>query len=172
MAISRMIILAKQGDQQCLLDLIRRFEPKINALSRDLRNECGRTDLTIFLIKLIYNLKLETFINKTDGALINYISIALQNEASRLNKEFCLATTELTEDFCAINNEYTNIENELHLDSLVTAGVITQRQREVLKHKYSYQCSDSEIALTLNVTRQNVNRIHRTALNNVAKYLS
>lgn len=172
MAISRMIILAKRGDQQCLLDLIMRFEPKINALSRNVRNECRRSDLIIFLIKLIYNFKLETFINKTDGALVNYISIALQNEAGRLNKEVCLATTELTEDFCVINNEYTNVENELYLDSLVTAGIITQRQREVLKHKYNYQCSDSEIALALNVTRQNVNRIHKTALNNVAKYLS
>jgi hypothetical protein len=84
--IVNLIEKSKNYDKYSMELLIIKFEPILNSLSYKLGYDCAKTDLTIFFIKLIYSIKLESIMNLSEGALVNYIKTSFYREYYRLSK--------------------------------------------------------------------------------------
>lgn len=172
MSISQLIILAKHGDSQCMEELIVKFMPLIDSLSRKARNEYAKTDLIIFFIKFIYKIKINNFINYSEGAIVKYIKNSMYRECYRLAKGSAIEMVELTDTFSEELTDYKEIEYVISLNDLVDKGIITKRQKEVLLNKYCYRSSDTEIASDFHISRQAVAKIHNAAIKNLKTYLN
>ncbi|MEG2290714.1 MAG: helix-turn-helix domain-containing protein [Clostridium sp.] len=171
-SICSLIKRAKSGDKESMKLLLIKFEPIINSLSWKIKDECGRTDLTIFFIKLVYRIKLINMINSSDGALVTYIQQSLYREYYRLNKTNSIIEVELTDTFKVDCNEYKDIEHEMFLNELVVGKVINEKQKCVLLKKYYDEYTDQEIATDLCISRQAVSKIHKVAIKHLKEYLN
>lgn len=172
LSIYSLIERAKGGEKESMELLIIKFEPIINSLSWKVKHECGKTDLTIFFIKLIYGIKLINITNSSDGSLVNYIQQSLYREYYRLNKANPIIEVELTDTFTADINEYKEVEYEIYLNELVVEKVINKKQKYVLLKKYRDERTDQEIAMDLCISRQAVNKMHKLAIKNLKEYLN
>ncbi|WP_242844836.1 hypothetical protein [Clostridium botulinum] len=168
----KVIKKAKMGEDQSLESLIVKFEPIINSISWRCKSEYARTDLTIFLIKLIKNIKLNCIENLSDGALVKYIQKSLYREYYRMNKSNLIKEVELNDIFNLDITEYKDIEYEIFLNELKTKDIINERQEYILLKKYSYLNAEQEIAIQLGISRQAVNKTNRLALKKIEKYLN
>lgn len=163
---------AKYGDNENLEFLIAKFEPMINGLAWKLNNDCGRTDLVIFFIKLVRGIKLEKIENLSDGALVNYIKKSLYREYFKLRKERLVMEVELIDIFSTNINEYMDSEYKILLDDLEFRQVITKKEHDILTKKYCYLSTEQEIARELNVSRQAINKSHKSAVKKIRGYFN
>lgn len=149
-----LILAAKAGDENALINLIDTFEPAINKFSRHLGYDCAKTDLNIFLIELIKRLGLDKFDPKANGKIFNYIYNALKNKIDVLPiKLEC------------IQSHDPNIENTILISEFWK--FLTKYQQNVLEKKFFQGLSDMEIASDLNVSRQAVNRCKNRAFDRI-----
>jgi len=169
--IYRLIQKAKNDDKETMELLIIKFQPIINSLSWKLKNEYGRTDLTIFFIKLIYSIKLDSIINMSEGALVNYIVKSLKRECYRLNRTPLISDCEMNDNVLVMINDYIEVEYKIFLDELEINKVINKRQKYVLLKKYYNKFTDEEIATELCISRQAVSKMHKLAIINLKEYL-
>ncbi|MFA9399428.1 MAG: helix-turn-helix domain-containing protein [Clostridiaceae bacterium] len=170
--ISDLIKKAKTGDKESMELLIIKFNPIINSLSWKMKNEFGRTDLTIFLMNLIYEINLTHVLNSSDGALINYIKKALYREYYRINKTSSINEVELIDIITECNNDYDYVEDKVFLDQLVCQKIINKNQKYLLIKKYYGGFTDQEISKNLSISRQAVSKMHKVAIKNLRTYMS
>ncbi len=168
----RVIEQAKMGDNQSLESLIIKFETIINSISWKVKSEYGRTDLTIFFIKLVKGVKLERIENLSDGALVKYIQKSLYREYYKLNKSSLIKEVELNDISKLESSEYKDVEYKIFLDELETKSIISERQKYMLLMKYSCLNTEQEIAIELNISRRAVNKMHSLAIKNIKEYLN
>ncbi len=171
-SICNLIKRAKNFDKESMELLITRFDPIITSLSRKLQNEDAKSELTIFFIRMIYEIKLTNLKSSSDGALVNYIKQGLYREYYKLNKVAPIVSVEFSDIFTVTTNDYVQIEYEIFLDELVIKKVLNEKQMYVLLKKYYYHCTDEEISVELCISRQAVNKIHRKAIDSLRKYLN
>ena len=63
-----------ESDKQSMMELVTYFAPIINKYTRRMRNdEDFKSDITIYLIELINEMKLSKFRVPNDYAIINYV---------------------------------------------------------------------------------------------------
>lgn len=172
MSLNENMILAKQGDNESLKIILERFERGIQALSRKYKNEYMETDLTIFLLKLIYKIDIKKVEELSEGALVMYLVNAMKYESIRLIKERKVETIALIDMYWEVDSEFRDKEFEIFLNNLVQSNVLTPKQRVVLEEKYVNDFTDKEIAIRISVSRQAVTRIHNTAISNLRNYLN
>lgn len=168
---------AKYGDNESLEFLITKFEPIINGLAWKLNSDCGRADLIIFFIKLVRGIKLDNIQNLSDGALVNYIKKSLYREYFKLKKERRFIEVELMDKFSTntseyIDSEYIDSEYKIFLDQLESRQVISKNENKILIKKYCYLSTEQEIARELNVSRQAINKKHKSAIKKIREYLN
>lgn len=163
---------AKYGDNESLEFLITKFEPIINSLAWRLNNDCGRTDLTIFFIKLVRGINLDNIRNSSDGAIVNYIKTSLYRKYSKLKKQKVLMEIELIDIYSSNIKEYMDSEYKIFLDQLESMKVITKKENNILLKKYCYLSTEQEIARELNVSRQAINKSHKSAVKKIRGYLN
>jgi len=163
---------AKKGDKDSMEILIIKFEPILNSLSYKLEYDCAKTDLTIFFIKLIYSIKLDSIMNLSEGALVNYIKTSFYREYYRLSKSQIRDETYQENELYIWVSDYNKIENKIFLDELLFKKVINKKQKHVLIKKYYYDCTDKEISNELDISRQAISKIHKKAIYNIKKYLN
>ncbi|PPK48794.1 sigma factor-like helix-turn-helix DNA-binding protein [Clostridium algidicarnis] len=171
-SLCNLIKKAKNFDKESMELLITKFDPIITSLSRKLQNEDAKNDLTVFFIRMIYEIKLINLINSSDGALVNYIKQGLYREYHKLNKVAPIISVEFNDIFTVDTNDYVQVEYKVFLDELVMKKVLNEKQKYVLLKKYYYHCTDEEISIELCISRQAVNKIHRKAIDNLRKYLN
>lgn len=172
MSICQLVILAKHGDNQSMEELIVRFMPLIDSLSRKARNEYSKTDLIIFFIKLIYKIKISDFKNFSEVVVVKYIKNSMDRECYRLAKKGPIEMVELTDTFSKDSIDYDEVNYSVYLNNLVDKGIITKRQMQILYYKYYYVNNDTEIASDLHISRQAVSKIHNAAIKNLKTYLN
>ncbi|HAU5251243.1 TPA: sigma-70 family RNA polymerase sigma factor, partial [Clostridioides difficile] len=68
-----LIVLARNNSVDDLQEILFMFKPLVKKLSRVLNYEEGETDLIIFFIELIKNIKLISFSEKSDAIIVKYI---------------------------------------------------------------------------------------------------
>lgn len=172
MSLKDNIILAKMGNSESLKIILERFEKLIQSISRKYKDEYLETDLTIFLLKLIYKIDNEKVEKLSEGALVMYLVNSLKYESLRLLKIKKVETIALVDIYSEIDNEFRDKEFDVFLSDLVQSNVLTPKQRLVLKDKYVNDFTDKEIAIKISISRQAVTRLHNTAISNLRNYLN
>ncbi len=143
------------------------FKGLMNYYARKLAYEDAIGELTLFLIELIYGVKLTKFSYDKTDSLHRYIAVAIRNKYIELSKKksrennFCL---ELYESDIKQNSFIERIQVEEALQYL------TERQRKIIVYKYIYGLSDCQIANMLSITRQSVNRLKNRGLKELKNY--
>ena len=79
------IVSAQNGNQADMLSVISKFLPIIRKYGVKLGGEDGKSELTVFLIELIQNFRVETLSNSCDGAITKYFCNCIYREFLRLN---------------------------------------------------------------------------------------
>ncbi|WP_346905990.1 sigma-70 family RNA polymerase sigma factor [Clostridium sp.] len=166
-----LIELSQSGDRDALLEVINKFKPLIMKLSRKLSYEESETDLIILFIQMVQSLKLNKFANVSEGALVNYLFIFFKNKSVDLFRKFVLKKPEELELNLDILQYKTDMDTKLFVDELLNLTTLTAHQRLILKKSYISECSDAEIAKTLNISRQAVNRTKNRAIQTIREYL-
>ena len=173
------IRLAKDGDEKAMLDIIERFEPLIGKYTRLLNydNEDCRSDLIDKLITLV---KVEIDLGKlrsdNDGALFNYIRLALRhhyillskaNQKIRDNEAIYDQETfvDMVED--KLQYSYTDTEWGITMDTI--RKVLTKREFLCIRLIVLDGWTAEEVSKWIGVTKQAANQCKKRALEKLKK---
>lgn len=163
---------AKESDPDSLELLINKFDPIISKLSYKLSYDCAKSDLIIFFINFLKNIKLTNINLINDGVMVNYIKTSLYREYYRLNsKNNYVNETELYDTKYFFESLYNEIEFSLLLSELVNKRVITKKQKKIIELKCIYNLTDQFIGEQLNISRQAVNKTYNSSLISIGKIL-
>lgn len=160
------------SNQELILDIIEKFDPLLNKYQRLSSNEDMKSELTVFLFKLLRNIPLSKDIFKEDKYLTSYICKSLKNQYIYLNKAICkVKDKEIELDENIINLSSSDFFDDLFFYEMISN--LTNLEKDILKKKYIFNYSESEIAILNNVTRQAIHKTHKRALNKLRKeYIS
>ncbi len=141
--------------------LIRHFENKADF-------EDASSELSLFLLELIYSLDTDKFIPDSSEALKRYIAVSLRNRYIALSKRKAARRCEIA---CLEENIASTVLNQderLALREGLRLLSGQQRKAVVLRHIYGF--SDAEIADRLGISRQAVNRLGSRGLKTLRQY--
>lgn len=172
MSLNDIILLTKDENTDKFEKVIERFGNLIGFLSVKVRTEYAKTDLIIFLIQLIKKLDEEEIESMDESSLVMYIVNSLKYESYKLSKKREPVTCILNDIYESKEVAYDELEFGIYLSNFLDGGIITKKQRDVLQRKYCNDCTDEKIAAELHASRQAVNRLHKSALTNLRKYLN
>ncbi len=138
------------------------FKRLINFYAVKLYYEDASSDLTLFLIELLYDIRLSKF--EADGGedIRRYIAVSLKN------KYFALLTSKAkNERFNNDFNEECDISDEDFRERVIvieSLNILNYEQKMVVIYRYVYGYSMSEIAELMSISRQTVNKKRNQAL--------
>ena len=155
----------KNRNMSVFPDIFAKFEGLIYTYSARIGGEDAFQELSLFLIELLYKLKLCKFSN--DDELTRYISVSIRNEYIRLSKKKSRLLKEHNSCFQPTATDADPMEKEILRQAVAT---LTKNQRKTVIYKYIYFYTDSEIAHSLNISRQAVNRTKNRALQRLKTY--
>lgn len=154
------IIKAKSRNYDSIDRIINCFEPQLNKYSRLLNGEDTKQELIIYLIKIIDTIPINEDCIWHDKAILSYISKSLKNDYIKLSKrEHNIKKVEL--DLC---NELESEYFEEDFSFIELFKELTEKESYIIKLIYIYDFSVSEIAQTMKITRQAVNKTKNKGL--------
>lgn len=167
------LIKVQEGNDEILLTVINNFNPLISKCAYLLNYEDSKSDLCVFFIELIQNLKLNKFQN--DSQIVSYIAKSMKHEYIRLSK----IKVRHAENEILIGHE---LENEISYDPIIEEDnliyikqilndYLTQKEKTVLYAIYFMDYSVSEIANLYHISRQAVNKTKNKAKLKIQKNL-
>ena len=176
--IAEKIILAQNGNEKAMLEIIEVFSPIINKYTRLLKyDEDCMSELFLKLITLIKNeIDIKRMKNKNDGAIINYINSSIKHYYISISKAACkLRENELLPEqdfwlYTSENNEtdFSYIENYIIIDTI--KSVLTEREFYCVHSIILNGLTAEEVAKTLNISKQAVNQCKKRALQKLKKH--
>ncbi len=125
-------------------------------------------ELVVFLLELIHKIDISRFKNKYGDGLSRYITVCITNKYIEISKTDCIHKSQ---------NEMLDITKPTTVDFLQkqiltdAMKMLTPKQQKIIIYKYIYDYSDVEIAYSLNISRQAVNRIKNRAIETLREYL-
>ncbi len=147
------------GNEEAVLVLYNMFLPKIKKRGRSLHYETSITDITIKFLEFIINANIDRMASKNDGAIVNYINKFFTNTCINLSraKKDPPQIIYLDDENTFINDipYYDDELNDLEYNYL---QYLTNLQKKIILLKYIYGFSDQEIAKSMGISRQAVNR--------------
>lgn len=141
--------------------LIRHFDYKSDF-------EDASSELSLFLLELIYSLDTDKFISDGSEALKRYIAVSLRNRYIALSKRKAARRCEISGLEENISSAIIDQDERLALREGLRLLSGQQRKAVVLRHIYGF--SDAEIADRLGITRQAVNRLGSRGLKTLRQY--
>ena len=85
----KLIILAKQKDQEAILKLIDKFNPLLKKYAYLLKYEDALQDLIIFFIDLLYKIPDSLLQNYNEGKIVVYIEKSVKHQYVYMSKKIC-----------------------------------------------------------------------------------
>ncbi len=152
----------KKQDMSVFNIIYGEFEKLINFYSSHLGIEDTKSELTLFLIELLYAVDLSRFKEDCSFGVKKYIAVCIRNQYIALSKKK-QKTTNLNcplYENCAVYSEL--YEEKIAVEQLYS--FLTEKQKRILDYRYKYGYSDREIAKRLNIKRQAVNQMRNRAL--------
>lgn len=162
---------AKNGDQNAMMEIIKRFTPIIKKYAYKLNYEDTEQDLILNLIQTIHKMPLLNF----DGQAVSYITSSIRHcYIMHLQKHIQKREREVyyEQDFTGSSDENLNIYNEIHIDLQSALDKLSPIQREIIISKFFFYKSDKDITAMLNISRQTVYKNKIKALEILRKELS
>lgn len=175
--LNELIKLSQKGNNGCIIEILERFSPLINKYSRKLNYDCANTDLVICLLKVINQMPITN--NATlneEKYILGYINTSIKNTYITLSKKYSKKKlNEVELDLNKISkiksiNFNENIDNKILVSMLLKK--LPKYQRMIIKSIFFENISETELAKTLSISRQSVNRTKNRALNNLKKILN
>lgn len=146
-----------------IIDIIEKFEPLLGKFQRNGSYEDIKSDLILFMFKLLDNIPLDKEVFKEDKYLVSYIYKSLQNQYIYLNKKNCkIVNKEMVIDEIKLNHSYYDCFNHIIFNDMIKN--LTDSEKDILTKKYIFNYSESDIARIHNKTRQAIHQSHRRAL--------
>jgi len=164
MELEKMINAAQAKVDGALEALLKQFSPLIRKYARKLGYEDALFDVQLDMIDLIYKFNLSKMSQKDDKYLLSYISVSMKNAYSKRlgaimqiqSSPFSdISEQKLYEIECenARSDDYSVFEFQDMISNL------PDKQKIIVQLHYVEEMSINEIALTLGLSRQNVNQI-------------
>ncbi len=160
----------KKQDMKSFPLIYENFKKLIGLYASRLIYEDGVSDLTLFLIELLYGLDLSRFDDDESFGLKKYIAVSLRNQYIALSVKrdtYTNNTLPLYDD--SVSNTYNVDDLILVVDAL---NDLNNKQKSVLVYKYIYGYSDFEIANALGISRQAVNGLKNRALSVLKHFIT
>ena len=166
------IRLAKAGDEEAMLEILDRCSPLIKKYTRLLNyDEDGRSDLILKVISLVKKeINLDKMQSQGDGAVIKYISTALNHHYIALSMDHCqIRDNETTYEQDGTVGTYEEIlqcsgemEESIMLDTL--KSVLTEKEQKCIRLIVLDGWTAEAVAAELGVSKQAVNQCKNRAL--------
>ena len=146
------------------------FKKRIDFLILSFHIESYKNDLTLFLWQLLKKIQIDNF--SSEKALYSYINVSLKNHCMniyrKISKEKITFNSELTDIEIDKSTSYNPIDNSsIIFDDLIAS--LSDHQKQIITMRYKYCLSDSEIASSLNISRQAVYKNRKLALSKLQK---
>lgn len=155
----------RNGDNDCLLDIIEIFNPLISKYSKLLEGEDTKQDLIIYLINITNKIPVDNNSFFDNRAIFSYIAKSIRNEYIKLSKKKDKKTINEIELNVDIEIGYEDFESEIELLDLFK--ILTEREAYIIKLIYIYYLSVNEIADFMKISRQAVNQAKNRALRKI-----
>ena len=153
----------RNGDSDTFILILERFEPKLNKLQRNSIYEDMKSDLILFMFKLLNKIPLEKEVFREDKYIISYINKSLQYQYIYLNKiNYKVKSNEMILEETDINNRDDNCFSNIIFEDLIKN--LTERE------KLNY--SEAEIGRMKGISRQAVHKTHVRALSKMKNLLN
>ena len=157
----------KGQDMSVFFQIFEEFKRLILFYGKKLGYEDATSELTLFFIELLYQIKLEKFPSDSGEELHKYIAVSIKNKYIALsierekNSRFESA---LFEECCCITHEYED-------NACMSRGIsrLNDAQRFVFFYHFIYGFSIAEIAEQLKISRQAVNKTKNQVLSILRK---
>lgn len=163
---------AKNNDKDSIEYLIEKFNPLFSKYAAKLEiPEDGKSELMMNFIKVIEKIPLEKETFKEDKYIVSYVNTSVRRHFAHLytiqkNKTLMETSTDLSEiDFPGECDE----SNMVFYDLIKT---LKPKEQMILERKYIYGLTNSEIACSLNISRQNVQACLTRAFSKLKKSVS
>ncbi|WP_291573636.1 RNA polymerase sigma factor [Clostridium sp. UBA4548] len=166
-----LVLLHQEGNRDASLAIINKFKPLIKKLSKKLNYEEAETDLVILFIQLLGTIDINKFDESHEGALVKYLFNFLKHRSIDLFRKYVLKPTEELELNLDILKIEVDMDTHIFVKELFDMDILTAQQKLILKHSYLSEYSDSEIAKSLNISRQAVNKTKRRGIEALRNYL-
>lgn len=160
----------RKGDMSTFSLIYAKFKKLIFFYANRLGYEDAAADMTLFLIELLYVLKLHKFSSNNTESLDRYISICLRNQYFALSKK---TARQLQNLLPLYDNEipfYEYYDEKILL--LEALEKLSKKQKTVLVCKYIYGYTETEIAQMMGTTRQTIGHIKNRAFEILRNYMA
>ncbi len=152
----------KNQDMAAFVLVFEEFKKLITFYGYKLRSEDATSELTLFLIELLYDIELEKFSDNDSDELHRYIAVSIKNKYIALS----IARSkkpDIVNEFCD-EHLMCHDENENYFSFINGVGCLNEVQKLVLIYHFVHGYSIAEIAARLKISRQSTNRIKNRAL--------
>lgn len=158
---------AKNGDSESQMFLFTKFQPTLKRLARQLHTEDADSEMTLVFFEILAKIDITSLRAKSDGVIVTYISRSIYHgycEIIRSRKDTPLLV-DIEDEEIADDEELSVI---LSVDFLLSyENVLTRKEIIVLRLIFEKDLSCADAARLLGVTRQNVSKLKRSALQKV-----
>lgn len=151
------VLKARNNDNESFEFLIEKFNPLIMKYANKFNNPSdAKSDLIFHFIQLLGKIPLEKESFKEDKYIVSYICTSVHRHFCHLyaKQKKHLENEIEVEDFTQINVGTTFNESNMIFYDLIKD--LKPKEKLILEQKYIYNLTNSEIARSLNVSRQNV----------------
>jgi len=180
-SLENLIKLAKDNDENAMLEIIKKFQPVINKyFKKSCYNEDVRSALELKLIEVVKaDLNLDNFLEFNDGIFVNYIVSSLSHEYIKISiKDSKKSHIEmLCEEGLLTSLFDTNVfvyeqkaENTFLFDLL--RKILTKREFDCVYNIVFMGYSPEELAEEWDISRQACNQCKKRAFDKIQKYLN
>ncbi len=167
--IKNFIINFRKRDETAFKTIYQVFEKLIKLYASRIYYEDGRAELDLFLIELLNNINLSRFDSRADSFTIQkYIAVSIRNKYLYILQKSIEHTRKIYPLFELSDNAEEFFYEKLMLPDAF--DLLSEKQKTVIKNKYIYGYSDSEICKMMGTTRQAVNGIKRRAVETLKEF--
>lgn len=159
------LIKAKNGEKDCLEEIIKKFNPLISKYSRLLDGEDTKQDLYLHLVKVINKIPIKQDYFDKDKFIVGYIVKSIRNEYIRLSKLKNKKESNETQLNLDIEIEHESSYEDIELIELFKK--LSKSEYNIIKLICMKGLSVSEIANYMGISRQVVNQCKNRALNKI-----
>lgn len=153
--ICNLILAAKNGSHNSMLELIKIFKPLIKKYAFKMNYEDAENDLILSMIQLIYSMPNLS----NDGQAVNYIKQSIYTSYIKyVKQQIKKRENECSYDADILNNISTLYEDfhEQNVDLYNAIKQLPSIQQQIIMLKFFYMMSDKEIMAKLNLSRQSI----------------
>ena len=164
-----MVERAQNGDQEAMLELLKKFKPFLKRNAKKLDCENAYEEFLVSFIGVIRRIKLEKMRSLDDGAITTYITTSAGHDFGEIfqrhnNEVKTIAFSQLEEWQIPAAEDQTSVDDRLSIDLSKMKPILTGLEYEVIYDRFILGYTGIKIAQLLGTTGSNISQIKKSAL--------